>query len=61
MEEIEVVYKDGVFVPIKKLRIKDGTRGIVILLREDTLIGIARKHRKKVKEDLLKAFVEERR
>ncbi|WP_456367073.1 antitoxin family protein [Thermococcus sp.] len=61
MEEIEVVYKDGVFVPLKKLKIKEGTRGVVILSRGDTLIGIARKHRKKVKEDPLAAFMEERR
>ncbi|WP_297519482.1 antitoxin AF2212-like protein [Thermococcus sp.] len=61
MGEIEVVYKDGVFVPLKKLRIKDGTKGVVVLSQGDTLIEIARKHRKKVKEDPLAAFVEERR
>ena len=61
MEEIEVVYKDGVFVPLKKLRIKDGTKGVVVLSQGDTLIEIARKHRKKVREDPLVAFVEERR
>ncbi|WP_297477058.1 antitoxin AF2212-like protein [Thermococcus sp.] len=61
MGEIEVVYKDGVFVPLKKLRIKDGTKGVVVLSQGDTLIEIARKHRKKVKEDPLVAFVEERR
>ena len=60
MEEIEVVYKDGVFVPIKKVRIEEGTRGVVILTT-GTIIEIARKHRKKVHEDPLAVFVRERR
>ena len=34
MEEIEVIYEDGVFRPLKKLDLKEGTRGKIRLKRD---------------------------
>nr|QEK14949.1 DUF104 domain-containing protein [Thermococcus aciditolerans] len=61
MERIEVVYRDGVFVPLKKVHVREGARGVVILTSGKELVEFARKHRKKVQEDVLIAFLEERR
>ncbi|AJC71442.1 hypothetical protein X802_04120 [Thermococcus guaymasensis DSM 11113] len=61
MERIEVVYRNGVFVPLKKVHLKEGTKGIVVLTRGKELVEFARKHRKKVQEDVLAVFLEERR
>jgi predicted DNA-binding antitoxin AbrB/MazE fold protein len=36
MEEIEVIYEDGVFKPVKKIHLKKGTKG-TILLKEDII------------------------
>ena len=61
MEEIEVVYKDGVFRPLKQIKLKEGTRGIVIIRLPKRISEIAKKYRIKVKEDALREFLEERR
>ena len=34
MEEIEVIYEDGVFRPLKKLDLKEGTRCKIRLKRD---------------------------
>lgn len=54
-------YRNGVFVLLRKLHIREGTRGIVILTAGRKLVEFARKHRKKVQEDVRAAFLEERR
>ncbi|MCO6042265.1 antitoxin family protein [Thermococcus alcaliphilus] len=59
MEEIEVVYEKGVFKPLKKVKLKEGTHGRVIVK-----IGIAdviESFSRKVEKDALQEFVEERR
>jgi predicted DNA-binding antitoxin AbrB/MazE fold protein len=59
MEEIEVVYEKGVFKPLKKVKLKEGTHGRVIVK-----IGIAdviESFSRKVGKDVLQEFVEERR
>jgi predicted DNA-binding antitoxin AbrB/MazE fold protein len=61
LEEIEVVYEDGVFKPLKKTKVKEGTLGKVTLIKPFGLLELARKHRKKVKKDPLQEFLEERR
>ncbi len=59
MEEVEVVYENGVFKPLKKVNIKEGTHGKVIL--ELGLADIIEKFGKKVERDTLREFLEERR
>lgn len=59
MEEVEVIYEDGVFKPLKKVNIKEGTHGKVIL--ELGLADIIEKFGKRVEKDALKEFLEERR
>ncbi|WP_324735243.1 antitoxin AF2212-like protein [Thermococcus sp. SY098] len=61
MEEIEVVYEDGVFKPLKRIKLKDGTKGVVIIKLPKRISEIAEKYRIKVKKDVLKEFLEERR
>lgn len=59
MEEIEVVYEKGVFRPLKKVRLREGTHGKVIVK-----VGIAdviENFSRKVKKDALQEFLEERR
>ncbi|ASJ08234.1 antitoxin [Thermococcus siculi] len=59
MEEIEVVYENGVFKPVKKVRFKEGTHAKVII--EVGIADIVENFSRKVKKDVLKEFLEERR
>ncbi|WP_456443985.1 antitoxin family protein [Thermococcus sp.] len=59
MEEIEVVYKNGVFKPVKKVRFKEGVHGKVII--EMGIADIIENFSRKVEKDALKEFLEERR
>ncbi|WP_099209474.1 antitoxin family protein [Thermococcus henrietii] len=59
MEEVEVVYENGVFKPLKKVNLKEGTHGKVIV--ELGLADIIEKFSEKVEKDALKEFLEERR
>ena len=59
MEEVEVVYENGVFKPLKKVKLKEGTHGKVIL--ELGLADIIEKFGRKVEKDTLREFLEERR
>ncbi|CAB50109.1 antitoxin family protein [Pyrococcus abyssi] len=61
MEVIEVVYEDGVFKPLKKIKLKEGTRGVVVVRLPKQISEIAKKYRIKVREDVLEEFLEERR
>ncbi|NJE04330.1 antitoxin family protein [Thermococcus sp. MV11] len=58
MEEVEVVYENGVFKPLKKVRLKEGTHRKVII--ELGLADIIESFEEKVKRDVLKEFLEER-
>ena len=59
VEEIEVVYENGVFKPLKKVHLKEGVRGKVII--NLGIADIIEKFSRKVDEDVLKGFLEERR
>ncbi|AJC71435.1 antitoxin [Thermococcus guaymasensis DSM 11113] len=59
MEEVEVVYEKGVFKPLKKVNLKEGTHGKVIL--ELGLADIIERFGEKVEKDALREFLEERR
>ncbi len=59
MEEVEVVYENGVFKPLKKVNIKEGTHGKVII--DLGFADIIEKFGKKVEKDALREFLEERR
>ena len=58
MEEVEVVYENGVFKPLKKVNLKEGTHGKVIV--ELGLADIIEKFSEKVEKDALREFLEER-
>lgn len=58
--EIEVVYAGGVFKPVGKADLKEGTKGVV-LLRSEGIADILEKYSRKVERDVLKDFLEERR
>jgi len=58
--EIEVVYENGVFKPVGKADLKEGTKGVV-LVRGKGIADILEKYRMKVDRDVLKEFLEERR
>ena len=60
MKEIEVIYENGVFKPLKPIKLKNGTRARV-LISSSCFLETTRKYRAKVKEDVLHKFVEERR
>jgi len=59
MEEIEVVYENGVFKPLKKVKLKEGTHGKVIV--KMGIADIIENFSRKVKKDALQEFLEERR
>ena len=59
MEDVEVVYEKGVFKPLKKVNLKEGTHGKVIL--ELGLADIIERFGEKVEKDALREFIEERR
>ncbi|WP_297536416.1 antitoxin family protein [Thermococcus sp.] len=58
MEEVEVVYENGVFKPLKKVSLKEGTHGKVIV--ELGLADIIEKFSEKVEKDALREFLGER-
>ena len=60
VSEIEVVYENGVFKPIGKADLRDGTKGVV-LVRGEGIADILEKYSRKVERDVLKDFLEERR
>lgn len=60
MTDIEVVFKDGVFRPLKKITLEDGTKGKVIIKKTD-LVEFSRKYRVKVNTDVLQEFLDERK
>jgi predicted DNA-binding antitoxin AbrB/MazE fold protein len=59
-KEIEAIYENGVFKPVKKVKLREGTRALVII-KPGRILEIARRHRIKVENDVLEEFVEERR
>ncbi|ASJ10316.1 antitoxin [Thermococcus sp. P6] len=59
MEEIEVVYERGVFKPLKKVKLKEGVHGKVVI--KMGIAEIIENFSRKVKKDALKEFLEERR
>lgn len=60
MKEIEVVYENGVFKLLRDIKLKEGTKAVV-LIKPSKLLEVARKYRVKVEKDVLKEFLEERR
>jgi len=58
--EIEVVYENGVFKPVGKADLKEGTKGVV-LVRGEGIADILEKYRMKVDRDVLNEFLEDRR
>jgi predicted DNA-binding antitoxin AbrB/MazE fold protein len=58
--EIEVVYENGVFKPLKEVKLKEGAKAVV-LVRPTGILRTARGYRMKVSEDVLQAFLAERR
>jgi predicted DNA-binding antitoxin AbrB/MazE fold protein len=60
VSEIEVVYENGVFKPIKEVKLKEGAKAVV-LLRPTGILRAARGCRMKVSEDVLQEFLAERR
>jgi len=59
-KEIEAIYENGVFKPIKEVKLRESTRALVII-KPGRILEVARRHRIKVENDVLKEFVEERR
>ncbi len=60
VSEIEVVYENGVFKPLKEVKLKEGAKAVV-LVRGEGIADVLEKHRMKVDQDVLKEFLEERR
>ena len=60
MEEIEVVYENGVFKPLRETDLEDGTKAVVVV-RQEGIADILEKFSRKVGRDVLKEFLEERR
>jgi len=58
--EIEVVYEDGVFKPLKEVSLSEGTRAFVTL-RSGKVLEVTRRHRMRVDTDVMEEFIEERR
>jgi len=56
---IEVVYKNGVFKPLKEVNLREGEK-LRIEIKE-SLVDKLRKYRMKVDTDILQEFLEERR
>ncbi|MEM5830254.1 MAG: antitoxin family protein [Candidatus Aenigmatarchaeota archaeon] len=56
---IEAIYENGVFKPLEKVDLKEGER-VKIEIKEG-LADIIEKYSRKVKEDVLKKFLKERR
>ena len=60
MEEIEVVYENGIFKPLVDIDLKDGTKAVVVV-RPKGIADVLEKFSRKVDKDVLKEFLEERR
>jgi predicted DNA-binding antitoxin AbrB/MazE fold protein len=60
MEEIEVVYEKGIFKPLEDIDLKDGTKAVVVV-RPKGIADVLEKFSRKVDNDVLKEFLEERR
>jgi predicted DNA-binding antitoxin AbrB/MazE fold protein len=58
--QIEVIYQDGVFKPLKDIKLDEGTRAFVTL-RPGSVLEATRRHRIKVSDDVMREFIEERR
>ncbi len=56
---IEVIYENGVFKPLEKVDLKDGKRMRIEI--KENLVERLKNYRIKVKKDILKEFIEERR
>jgi len=59
MKEIEVVYEKGVFKPLKRVKLKEGTHGRVVI--KMGIADVIENFSRKVKKDVLQEFLEERR
>ena len=59
MKEIEVVYEKGVFKPLKRVKLKEGTHGRVVI--KMGIADVIENFSRKVKKDALQEFLEERR
>ncbi len=56
----KAIYENGVFKPVKEVKLREGTRALVII-KPGRILEIARQHRINVENDVLEEFVEERR
>ncbi|MDD4652774.1 MAG: antitoxin family protein [Methanothrix sp.] len=59
-EKVRVVYENGVFKPLKEIKLQEGTKAFVVL-KAGKITEAARKFRIKVDKDVMQEFVEERR
>ena len=60
MEEIKVVYENGIFKPLGDIDLKDGTEAVVVV-RPKGIADVLEKFSRKVDKDVPKEFLEERR
>jgi predicted DNA-binding antitoxin AbrB/MazE fold protein len=58
--KIQVVYEGGVFKPLQKVDLQDGTKALVVI-KPGKIIDVARRYRIKVGRDAMMEFIEERR
>lgn len=59
-EKVRVVYENGVFKPLQKIKLQEGTTAFVVL-KAGKITDAVRKFRIKVDRDVMQEFVEERR
>ncbi len=59
-EKVRVVYEDGVFKPLQKIQLQEGTKAFVVL-KPGKITDVTRRFRIKVDEDVMREFIEERR
>lgn len=60
MTEIDVIYENGVFKILSDVKLKEGTKGKVII-KSSQILEIGRKYRTKVDKDVMQEFLEERK
>ena len=60
LNEIEVIYENGVFKLLRDVKLKEGTKAVVVI-KPSRIAEIAKKYGVKVDKDVLKEFIEERR
>lgn len=58
--KIQVVYEGGVFRPLQKVDLQDGTKALVVI-NPGKIIDVARRYRIQVDRDAMMEFIEERR